>query len=165
MTGWSRRWWSAAALVLAAGAARATGAALKAGAATAGAGVSVKVSPDHGLVNGQVVVISGHGLARSWNGAAQTWFAAECNRAVHGHISPATDTSHCDITDAKAIRVSRNGSFSIRFRVRSGIIGDGYCGTVGHPGCVIGVGTAQGLGTVVKITFAAPTSLGSTTSG
>jgi hypothetical protein len=160
MTGWSRRWWSAAALVVLAAIA-----ALVANPAPASAAVSVKVSPDHGLVNGQVVVVSGHGLARSWGGTAQTWFAAECNRAVHGHISPATDTSHCDITDAKAIRVSRNGSFSIRFRVRSGIIGDGYCGTVGHPGCVIGVGTAQGLGTVVKITFAAPTSLGSTTSG
>ena len=160
MTRWSRWWWSAAALVTAAGAP------LVSGAAPAGAAVSVKVSPDHGLVNGQVVVISGHGLARSWNGAAQTWFAAECNHAVHGHISPATDTSHCDITDAKAIRVAHDGFFSTRFRIRTGIIGDGYCGTPGHPGCVIGVGTAQGLGTVVKITFAAPpTGPQSTTSG
>jgi hypothetical protein len=137
-----------------------------AGAAPVGPVVSVKVSPDHGLVNGQVVVISGHGLARSWKGASQTWFAAECNPAVHKRLSPATDTAHCDITDAKAIRVSRNGSFSTRFRIRTGIIGDGYCGTSGHPGCVIGVGTAQGLGTVVKITFAAPpTGLETTTSG
>ena len=160
MTGWSR-WRSAAALLVLAAAA-----ALVAGAAPVGAAVSVKVSPEHGLVNGQVVVISGHGLTRSYDGAAQTWFAVECNPAVHGHLSPATDISHCDITDAKAIRVARNGSFSTRFRIRSGIIGDGYCGTPGHPGCVIGVGTARGLGTVVKITFGAPpTGLETTTSG
>ena len=161
MTGWSRWWWSAAAFVV-----LAAGAGLVADPAPASAAVSVKVSPDHGLVNGQVVVISGHGLVRSYNGAVQTWFAVECNRAVHGHLSPATDVSHCDITDAKAIRVAHNGSFSTRFRIRSGIIGDGYCGTPGHPGCVIGVGTAQGLGTVVKIRFGAPpTGLGTTTSG
>jgi len=160
MTGWSRWWWSAAALVIAAGAP------LVSAVAPAGAAVSVKVSPDHGLVNGQVVVISGHGLARSWRGAAQTWFAAECNSAVHKHLSPATDTSHCDITDAKAIRVARNGYFSTRFRIRTGIIGDGYCGTLGHPGCVIGVGTVQGLGTVVKIAFSTPpTDLEPPTSG
>jgi hypothetical protein len=153
--------WSAAAPVFAA-----AGALLVAGAAPAGAAVSVKVSPDHGLVNGQVVVISGHGLVRSWKGAPQIWFATECNSAVHKHLSPATDTAHCDITDARAIRVSRNGSFSIHFRIRTGIIGDGYCGTPGHPGCVIGVGTAQGLGTVVKIAFGAPpTGLETTTSG
>jgi hypothetical protein len=161
MTGWSRCWWSAAALVVLVAIA-----ALLAGPTPASAAVSVKVSPDHGLVNDQVVVISGHGLARSYEGTVQTWFAVECNRAVHGHLSPATDVSHCDITDAKAIRVAHNGSFSTRFRIRSGIIGDGYCGTPGHPGCVIGVGTAQGLGTVVKITFSAPPmGLGTTTSG
>ena len=66
------------------------------------------------------------------------------------------DTPHCNITDAQGIRVARNGSFTTRFHVRTGIIGDGYCGTVGHPSCVIGIGTAQGLGTVVKITFAPP---------
>jgi hypothetical protein len=137
-----------------------------AAAAPASAAVSVKASPDHGLVNGQVVVISGHGLVRSWKGAPQTWFAAECNAAVHKHLSPSTDTAHCDITDARAIRVSRNGSFAIHFRIRTGIIGDSYCGTPGHLACVVGVGTAQGLGTVVKIAFAAPPmSNATTTSG
>jgi hypothetical protein len=130
------------------------GVALLAQAAPAGASVTVKVSPDHGLVNGQVVTISGKGLVRSYDGNAQTWFSTECTAAVHGRMSPAKDTSHCDITDARAIRVARNGSFSTHFRVRTGIIGDGYCGTDGHNTCVIGVGTAQGLGTVVKITFA-----------
>jgi hypothetical protein len=152
---WSKYPWSLATLVV-----LVAGAALLAQPVPAGAGasVTVKVSPDHGLANGQVVTISGKGLVRSYEGNAQTWFATECTAAVHGRVSPAKDTSHCDITDARAIRVARNGSFSTRFRVRTGIIGDGYCGTNGHNTCVIGVGTAQGLGTVVKITFASPPS-------
>ena len=32
-------------------------------------------------------------------------------------------------------------------------VGDGYCGTAGHATCVLGVGTAQGLGTIVRIMF------------
>jgi hypothetical protein len=147
---WSMCRWPVAALAVAAPGA----AAFVAEAAPAGASsVSVKVSPDRGLVNGQVVTISGHGLVRSYDGSPQTWFATECTAAVHGHMTPATDTSHCDITDAKAVRVARNGNFSTRFRVRTGIIGDGYCGSNGHVTCVIGVGTADGLGTVVKINF------------
>ena len=71
-------------------------------------------------------------------------------------MNPATDTPHCDITHAQAIRVSPNGTFSSHYRVTTGIIGDGYCGTAGHATCVIGVGTAQGLGTVVRITFKTP---------
>jgi hypothetical protein len=150
MSRWSKKRWPAAALAV-----LAPGAAVLAEAAPAGAAsVSVRVSPDRGLVNGQVVTVSGHGLVRSYGGSAQTWFATECTAAVHGRMSPATDTSHCDITDAKAIHVAHNGSFSTHFRVRTGIVGDGYCGSDGHASCVIGVGTAAGLGTVVKINFA-----------
>jgi hypothetical protein len=151
MSRWSRYPWSAAALVLLAAAA-----ALLADAPPAAAAASAKASPDRGLVNGQAVTISGHGLVHSYGGNAQTWFVVECTAAVRGRMSPANDTSHCDITAAKAIRVAHNGSFSARFHVHTGIIGDGYCGTAGHPSCVIGVGTAAGLGTVVKIWFAAP---------
>jgi hypothetical protein len=118
--------------------------------------MTVKVTPSHGLVNGQTVVVSGRGLARSQGGDSLTWFATECTASVRGHMNPATDTPHCNVTDAQAIRVSANGSFSTRFRVHTGIVGDGYCGTPGHASCVIGVGTASGLGTVVKISFAAP---------
>ena len=146
------RWPAAALAVLALGAAVVVAEGVPAGASS----VSVKVSPDRGLVNGQVVTVSGHGLVRSYNGSPQTWFATECTAVVHGHMSPATDTSHCNITDAKAIRVARNGSFSTRFRIHTGIVGDGYCGSDGHASCVIGIGTAAGLGTVVKISFADP---------
>ena len=75
-----------------------------------------------------------------------------------GRLNPSTDTPHCDVTDAQALKVARNGSVTARFRVRTGIIGDGYCGTPGHATCVIGVGNVQGQGTVVRITFKVPPS-------
>ncbi len=138
---------------------------LLAGPASAGsAGVWVKVTPNHGLVNGQTVTISGHGLTRSDGGGSLTWFATECTAAVHGRMNPSTDTPHCDVTEAHAVRVSHNGTFSTKFRVRSGIVGDGYCGTAGHTTCVIGVGTVKGQGTVVKISFATPPPATTTTS-
>ena len=119
-------------------------------------GVSVKVTPNRGLVNGQSVTISGRGLARTADGKPLTWFAVECTAAVMGRLNPSTDTPHCDITAAQALRVAHNGTFTARFRVMTGIVGDGYCGTVGHATCVIGVGDVQGQGTVVRITFKVP---------
>ena len=133
------------------------GAAVQALPAQAGTpGLVVKVTPSQGLRPGQTVDVSGHGLQRSSSGTPLTWFITECTAAVRGRMNPATDTPHCDITHAQAIRVSTNGAFSSRYRLTTGIIGDGYCGTEGHATCVIGVGTAQGLGTVVRITFKTP---------
>jgi hypothetical protein len=126
-------------------------------AAPAGAAsVSVKVRPSSNLTSGKTVTITGRGLVSSYQGAPQTWFATECTAAVHGHLDPQTDTPHCDITHAITIKVSHNGTFTARYHVVAGIIGDGYCGTVGHLTCVIGIGTAQGLGTVVRVTFKPP---------
>jgi hypothetical protein len=115
----------------------------------------VKVSPSQGLKSGQTVIVSGHGLPKSSGGKPQTWFVIECTAAVRGRVDPATDTPHCDITHAQALRVSAKGTFSSRYRLTTGIIGDGYCGTAGHTTCVIGVGTSEGSGTVVRITFKA----------
>jgi hypothetical protein len=120
------------------------------------ASLPVKVTPNTGLVNGQSVTISGRGLVRSYHGSSQTWFVTQCTGSVQRRMNPTTDTPHCDITNAKAIRLGRNGTFTARFRVVTGIVGDGYCGTAGHLTCVIGIGTAQGLGTVVHITFKSP---------
>ena len=129
---------------------------LLAGPATAGTtGLTVKVTPDRGLVNGQVVTVSGKGLTHSAAGSGLTWFVTQCTASVRGRMDPSTDTPDCDVTDAKAIRVGHNGSFSTKFRVRAGIVGDGYCGTAGHTTCVVAVSTAKGQGTVVRITFAA----------
>jgi len=133
------------------------GAAVLSASAPAGAsGVSVKVAPSKGLVDGQSVTITGRGLSRSVDGKPVTWFAVECTAAVVGRLNPSTDTPHCDVAEAQAMRVGQNGRVTARFRVEAGIVGDGYCGTAGHATCVIGVGTAQGLGTVVKIIFKTP---------
>lgn len=154
MSRWSAYRWTAHACAL--GAAVVSGV-LLAGPATAGAaGLTVRVTPDRGLVNGQVVTVSGNGLTHSGAGSGLTWFVTQCTASVRGRMSPSRDTPHCDVTDAKAIRVSHNGSFSTKFRVRAGIVGDGYCGTAGHAGCVIAVSTAKGLGSVAKISFATP---------
>ena len=71
-------------------------------------------------------------------------------------MNPSNDTPHCDVTEAKAIRLNTHGTFSTHFRVETGIIGDGYCGSDGHDTCVISVGNARGQGTVVRITFRDP---------
>jgi hypothetical protein len=121
----------------------------------ASSGLVVKVSPSQGLVDRQTVTITGRGVATTGGGSTRTWFVAECTGAVRGRMNPATDTPHCDLTEAQPLHVTRDGTFSARYRVRTGIVGDGYCGTAGHATCVLGIGTAQGLGTVVRITFKA----------
>ncbi len=140
------------------------GAAMPAPPAQAGTpSLVVKVTPSQGLKPGQTVAVSGHGLPKSSGGSTLTWFITECTAAVRGRMNPATDTPHCDIADAQAIRVNTNGTFSSHYHLTTGIIGDGYCGTAGHATCVIGVGTAQGLGTVVRITFRTPPAPSTTT--
>ncbi len=130
------------------------GAAVLAGPSPAGAsGLSVRVTPNHGLTDGQTVVITARGLARTAAGKPLTWFAVECTAVVMGRLNASVDTPHCDVTDAQALRLAHNGVATARFKVATGIIGDGYCGTAGHATCGIGVGTAEGQGTVVRITF------------
>jgi hypothetical protein len=150
-----RRWAAAAVLGLIAAGAGAVPVVIDAAGASTSS-MTFRVSPNSGLVNGQTVTISGRGLVHSYHGSPQTWFATECTRSVQGRMNPSTDTLHCNITDAKAIHVGRGGTFTVRLRVVTGIIGDGYCGTLGHLSCVIGVGTSDGLGTVVRITFKNP---------
>jgi len=161
-----RGWWRAGIAL-----AGAVGAAVFTLPAQAGAsGLVVKVTPDQGLEPGQTVTVSGHGLPKSPKGSPRTWFVTECTAAVRGRMYPATDTPHCDISNARALKVSPNGSFSSRYSLTTGITGDGYCGTGGHDTCVIGVGDVQGQGTVVRITFktaplSPPTTATTTTTG
>jgi len=124
------------------------GAALPAGAS----GISIKVSPTKGLANGQSVKITGSGLPVTTGGKPNSFFADECNVLVTGKLSPA-DASHCDASVAKVLKLSKKGAFSATYKVVSGAIGDGSCGTPGHLTCVIGVGDLGGQGKVVKITF------------
>jgi hypothetical protein len=122
-------------------------------AAPAGAsGISLKASPSKGLTNGKTVKVTAKGLPVTTKGKKNSFFVAECNSLVTGSLSLA-DESHCDISTAKAIKVSKKGSFSGKFKVVTGKVGDGYCGTAGHLTCVIGVGDIAGQGTVVNITF------------
>jgi hypothetical protein len=118
-------------------------------------GLSVKVTPSKGLTNGKTVTVVGSGLPKSADGTDGTWFADECNALVTGKLSPA-DTPHCDVSVAKVLKVTKHGTFSTRFKVATGTVGDGVCGARGHLTCVIGIGTASGQGTVVKITFKSP---------
>jgi hypothetical protein len=123
------------------------------GAGPAGAsGLTVKVTPSKGLTNGKAVTITGKGLPRSKHGLVNIWFASECNAAVTGKLSPA-DASHCAVSTAIPLKVSPSGTFSATLRVVAGAVGDGKCGVPGSLTCVIGVGTASGQGTVVKISF------------
>jgi hypothetical protein len=142
------RWWSVAAAVVL------VGAALLTVAGPAGAsGVSVRVTPNQGLVDGQTVTVTGRGLTPTRDGSPQTWFVTECTDAVSGRMNAAKDTPHCDVTAAKVVHVTKHGTFTARFQVVTGIIGDGYCGSDGYETCVIGVGTAQGQGSVARIGF------------
>ncbi len=134
------------------------------GAAGAGAAsVSVKITPSANLVSGKSVTITAKGLVKTYQGKSQTWFATQCTSAVQGHLDVTTDTPHCDITRAITLKVGKNGTATAHYHVLAGIVGDGYCGTAGHLVCVIGVGTAQGLGTVVHISFKAPPAGATTT--
>ena len=149
--------WSRAALAGCAAGCVALPAALADSAGTAGAsGISVRVTPDRGLAPGQNVTITGHGLGRPAGNGTPKWFVTECTAAVRGRMNPTTDTPHCDITHAQSIRISGGGSFTAHYRVVTGIVGDGYCGTAGHNTCVIAVGTASGKGTAVRVTFQSP---------
>jgi hypothetical protein len=121
----------------------------------AGPRITVKVSPNHGLVGGQSVTVSGRGLVKTYHGSPQTWFIAQCTAAVKGHLDVKTDTPHCNAGGAKQITLGKKGAFSTPFMVVTGTVGDGSCGTAGNSTCVIGVGTVTGLGTVVMIQFKA----------
>lgn len=149
------RWavaWVVTALGCGTGTALLSDGALAASASAAPPGSSVTVSPSRGLAAGQLLTITGKGFPRPGS-ASVTWFVTQCTAAVHGHLNASTDSSHCDLTNAKAVHLSKNGTFTAHYRVRTGIVGDGYCGTAGHLTCIIGVGTADGTGVAVKVTF------------
>jgi hypothetical protein len=147
------RWWVTIAAALAVAA---SGAFLVlAPGPAAASGVYAKVSPNQHLTHGEWVTVSGHGLPHI---KGQTWFVDQCTAKVQHRMNPRTDTQHCDLTAAKIIKLARNGSFSLRYRMITGIVGDGYCGTPGHLTCVLTVADAAGGGTVVKVGFRAPAS-------
>ncbi len=120
------------------------------GSAAGASSITIKVSPSSGLSNGQTIKVAGKGLPVTTNGKTNAFFISECTSAVSGQLSTA-DESHCSVTGAKAIKVSKKGVFATTFKVATGTIGDGTC-SASSP-CVIGVGDAGGQGSVATITF------------
>ena len=106
---------------------------------------------------GQTVTVSGRGLPGCLRREPRTWFVTECTAAVRGRMNPSTDTPHCDITHAQAAprRSQRHVHRPLPRRRRDHR--RRLLRHRGHATCVIGVGTAQGQGTVVRITFKTPT--------
>ena len=64
-------------------------------------GLVVKVTPDQGLAARP----DGHRQRprppEVPQGSPRTWFVTECTAAVRGRMNPATDTPHCDISNAQ----------------------------------------------------------------
>jgi hypothetical protein len=123
---------------------------LTAATAAGASGISIKVSPTSGLANGQTVKVAGKGLPLTTKGKPNSFFLDQCTAAVAGKLTVA-DESHCDISLAKALKVSKSGAFATTFKVATGTIGDGTCSATAP--CVIGVGDITGQGAVAKITF------------
>ena len=124
--------------------------AISIGSAAGASGVTIKVSPSSGLTNGQTIKVVGKGLPVKTNGKTNAFFISECTSAVSGQLSTA-DESHCGVSGAKAIKVTKKGAFATTFKVATGTIGDGTCSA--SSACVIGVGDAGGQGAVATITF------------
>src|SRR5579863_8220230 len=79
MSRWSAYRFSAHASALGAIVVALVSSVLPAGPAAAGTvSPTLKVSPDRGLVNGQVVTVSGSGLTHSAGGSGLTWFVTQC---------------------------------------------------------------------------------------
>ena len=117
------------------------------------------MTPSKGLVNGQSVGVSGRGLAKTYHGKAETWFITECTADVQGaaerHRRRERPLRH---QPRQAATSSAKGTFSTHFAVATG--GSSATAIAAPPvtdSCVIGVGTVQSQGTVVRITFKAPT--------
>lgn len=119
--------------------------------AVAGAATPViRVSPHSALHNGETVRVTGSGLPATTHGKPNAYFITECNAKVAGALS-LKDEPDCAVALAKAVKVSRAGTFSTTYTVHTGKVGNGTCPAGGH--CVIGVGDVAGQGGVARIAF------------
>src|SRR5947208_16875548 len=75
---------------------------------------TVTASPATGLVNGQVVTLTGSGYE-----ANHGIFILEC---VSG-----AGASACDVNHLKTVTTDATGAFSVTFPVATGVIGNGTC--------------------------------------
>ncbi len=113
-----------------------------------GTGPGVSVTPSTGLTNGQSVTITGSNFT-----AGDSVYAVEC-------LLTATTEAGCDTSTATPITVSSTGTLpSTTFKVATGAIGNGTCGTTvtNYASCIIEVATLTGTDRGVStIDFAGP---------
>ncbi|MGA7835591.1 MAG: neocarzinostatin apoprotein domain-containing protein [Acidimicrobiales bacterium] len=111
-------------------------------------GPGVSVTPSTGLTNGQSVTITGSNFT-----PGDSVYAVEC-------LLTATTEAGCDTSTATPISVSATGALpSTTFKVATGAIGNGTCGTTAtnYASCIIEVATLTGTDRGVStIDFVAP---------
>jgi hypothetical protein len=93
---------------------------------------TITLTPDIGLLNGQVVSLSGNGFTP---GASLAAF--ECN-------GQATGVAGCDTSKVDPITVTSSGTFTTSFSAMTGTIGDGTCGISATDSlCFVAIGTTS----------------------
>ncbi len=106
---------------------------------------TVVVTPAKNLKNNEVVKISGKGFT-----PGDSVFVVEC-------LAHATGESSCSLANLVPVTISATGTFpKTSFKVITGKIGTGYCGTkkTNLASCAVSVGNAAGKDSAVgKIVF------------
>ncbi len=116
--------------------------------ANAAAKPKLVVTPSTGLTNHKVVTVSGTGFKPK-----DQVYITECQANAKGEAG-------CDIFLATPVKITAAGVLpKTKFKVATGTIGNGKCGTVASnlKKCAVSVGNASGGDSAVfKIVFAAP---------
>ncbi len=93
---------------------------------------TVTITPDIGLLNGQVIRLLGSGFA-----PGTSLVAVECNGRAKG-------VAACDTSASEPITATSSGTFTTSFSVINGTIGDGTCGTSATDSlCFVAIGTTS----------------------
>jgi len=118
------------------------------GGASAAATPKLVVTPSTGLTNHKTVTVSGTGFKPK-----DEVYITECQANAKGEAG-------CDILLATPVKISATGVLAkTKFKVATGTIGNGKCGTAASnlKKCAVSAGNASGGDSAVfKIVFAAP---------
>jgi hypothetical protein len=121
---------------------------IEVGGASAAATPKLVVTPSTGLTNHKTVIVSGTGFKPK-----DEVYITECQANAKGE-------SGCDIFLATPVKISATGVLpKTKFKVATGTIGNGKCGTLATnlKKCAVSAGNASGGDSAVfKIVFAAP---------
>lgn len=121
--------------------------------AASAAGPAITITPNTALTAGQTVSVVGTGYA-----PGLTLFAIEC-------LASATSITGCDLATATPVTESATGTFTQPFKVVTGPVGSGTCGTSASDlTCIVEVADqAQTNSAAAPITFALPVTTTTTT--